>query len=304
MNIKSIIKKGEYLPIMYDRLFKKVFGDNNYLERLCALLSIILNVPVSYFKGNIKIVNNEKVLNHFNDKQEYLDVVIEVSENDRVKEKINIEINYSNKAIKRNLLYAFGSIGNTLKVVENYNNVPKYIQINFDNYNAVKKNPKPIKRCYIKDEEGNIVDECICIYYIDVAKCYELCYNEDIKEYCKNEQNIIRLAGLMKEKNRKKFKKIMELIDMEEEVKQSITKAVDEYSSEVENWYVYDNDREIRATRAAELEDATNNGLKQGIKQGKLEIAKNMLNENIPIDMIIKITKLSKEEIENIDNKS
>ena len=48
-------------------------------------------------------------------------------------------------------------------------------------------------------------------------------------------------------------------------------------------------------------------GFKEGAKKGaydkQVEIAKKMLNEKMPIDLIIKITNLSKEEIENIDIK-
>lgn len=47
------------------------------------------------------------------------------------------------------------------------------------------------------------------------------------------------------------------------------------------------------------LENATNNGIKQGI----IEVAKNMLNSNIDIDVIASVTNLTHEEIEVI-NKS
>lgn len=41
-------------------------------------------------------------------------------------------------------------------------------------------------------------------------------------------------------------------------------------------------------------------GMKQGMKQGKIEMAKNLIREGIDIDTIIKTSKLSKEEIEEI----
>ena len=41
-------------------------------------------------------------------------------------------------------------------------------------------------------------------------------------------------------------------------------------------------------------------GKEEGKKEKTIEIAKNMLNENINIELIMKITGLSKEEIENL----
>ena len=47
-------------------------------------------------------------------------------------------------------------------------------------------------------------------------------------------------------------------------------------------------------------------GLEQGVEQGhteeKLEIAKKMLNENIEIKLIEKVTGLTKEEIDKLRN--
>ena len=42
-------------------------------------------------------------------------------------------------------------------------------------------------------------------------------------------------------------------------------------------------------------------GKKEGKEEGKKEIAKSMLKEKMPIETIIKITKLSREEIEKIE---
>ncbi len=52
------------------------------------------------------------------------------------------------------------------------------------------------------------------------------------------------------------------------------------------------------------LEDAENRGIKKGIQQGrseaKLETAKKMLEEKASIEFIIKVTGLTKEEIEEL----
>ena len=51
------LSKGEVVPLMSDNLFKKVYGDAKYLERLNYLLSRILDKDV---KG-IEILNDELI---------------------------------------------------------------------------------------------------------------------------------------------------------------------------------------------------------------------------------------------------
>lgn len=62
-------------------------------------------------------------------------------------------------------------------------------------------------------------------------------------------------------------------------------------------------DELVRITRE---ENAIKRGLAKGIEQGierqTIETAKEMLKENLDINLISKITKLSKEEIMNIKN--
>jgi len=48
------------------------------------------------------------------------------------------------------------------------------------------------------------------------------------------------------------------------------------------------------------IEQGTKQGLEQGSRQEKIEIAKNMLNENMDIEIISKVTGLTKEEIETL----
>ena len=52
--------------------------------------------------------------------------------------------------------------------------------------------------------------------------------------------------------------------------------------------------------RVSAINHATRKGIEEGEKKNSIEIAKEMLKEKMPIEMIIKFTKLTKEEIEKI----
>ena len=52
--------------------------------------------------------------------------------------------------------------------------------------------------------------------------------------------------------------------------------------------------------RVSAINHATRKGKSEGKEEEKIEIAKEMLKEKMPLEMIIKFTKLTKEEIEKI----
>lgn len=58
----------------------------------------------------------------------------------------------------------------------------------------------------------------------------------------------------------------------------------------------------LRLTDEERIE-AEEKGLKEGEKKKAIEIARNMLEENIPFNTIIRMTGLSKEDIDKIDIK-
>ena len=52
--------------------------------------------------------------------------------------------------------------------------------------------------------------------------------------------------------------------------------------------------------RNSAIKEGREIGIKEGIKEGKKEVAKSLIKEKMPIEKIISITGLSKEEIEEL----
>ena len=86
---------------------------------------------------------------------------------------------------------------------------------------------------------------------------------------------------------------------MEDYVKESIKASMDE-----EVIGLYDKELHLEKLRLSELKEAREKGIEQGIEKGieqeKIEIAKELLNNNVSLDIIMKSTGLSKEEIEKL----
>lgn len=94
-----------------------------------------------------------------------------------------------------------------------------------------------------------------------------------------------------KNKNIKKAMEELEEMSEDEELRRV---------AELKEKYIRD---EINMRRGA-LEDGFNEGMQKGIKEGgklkQKEIAKNMIKNGIQINDIVKMTGLSKKEIENL----
>ena len=68
-----------------------------------------------------------------------------------------------------------------------------------------------------------------------------------------------------------------------------------------ENLLAIENAKRVHATLMQNAkEEGLEEGRAEGSKQEKIEIAKNMLKDNISIDIIAKYTNLTEEEIENL----
>ena len=100
-----------------------------------------------------------------------------------------------------------------------------------------------------------------------------------------------------------KAKEVLEEISQDEH---------ERYLAELREKYILDQnateaagyDKGLKVGHSEGLKEGLEKGHKQGIEQGKkennLSIAKKMLEEKIPLETIIKITNLSKGDVENL----
>ena len=71
------------------------------------------------------------------------------------------------------------------------------------------------------------------------------------------------------------------------------------YLAEMREKYILDQN----ATEAAGYDKGLKEGHKKGVEEGKKEIAKKMLEEKLDIELIEKITNISKEELKKMQEK-
>ena len=301
---------NNYVPLKYDLMAKKIFGNEKDIKPVKYLIKQILNINAK----EIKVLNNEIIDRPYLDKKYAVDLLVETED----KKVIGIEINtdVSNKLVSRNLRYMCRIMSEDLKPNEDYERLKQHIQINFD---LEGKHTKPIMRYKLRDEKtSEVLCEDMEIIRINVAYFYKICYNKDASE-------LEKFIGLFNEedKNRAKI-----LVKGSEDMEDIYEKIIENSEGIIGLYDKESHDREIRKAYMEEKEkEAVERGLEKGIKEGIKEglekgrqqgiergielgkkentelIVKKMLKEKIDIELISKVTNLSIDEIYEILNK-
>lgn len=298
-NIKNII------PMTYDKMFKGVLTSKEARGYLISLISNITGIKKENIRDNIVFKNNEQKINGISGKKKITDMVVEIDDN-----VINLEMNkeYYEGLIDRNNEYISKIRESIILEGGNYSDIPKVIQINFDNYNKYKNDKRVVIKFEMLDAEKGIKEGVnMESYHVILPNAKEKYYNE------KNEEELVKeLVIMMADRNEELEKLIKDNMELKKVGEKIVEISRDE---ELRGWY--DEEEHQRMVRNSLVSSAIKEGWNKGIKEGKEEghkkgmkkgikegikneknnVARKMLDENISLEIICKITGLKLEEV-------
>ena len=270
-----------------DYVFKRIFGYVGNEDITASLLSSILKTQIS----NLQLDSNpilEKDL--LDDKVGILDIKAKLDNNINC----NIEMQVvDRKNIEKRILYYWSKMYNkSISVGEDYGKLEKSIAILITDYEikSLKEIKKYITKWNIREEEYQkiILTDVMEIYIIELPKF------EKYKEKTDNKLNSWvsfienpEVVNMEENKEIVKAKKVLEEISQDEH---------ERYLAELRQKYIMDK----KAIEDAGYDKGLEIGIKEGIKKQTIVIAKKMKEQNVDIDIIIKTTGLTKEEIEEL----
>ena len=270
-----MIKK--YFKGKNDGMFKAVFCNPKNEDLLKALIEDGLKRKVKI----LKIFPPEIIKNNIYVKGKTLDVLVEADN-----EILNIEVNtnYYDGLHRRNASYIFSKYSEEAKIGDDYDKMRNFIQMNITS--GLNKE-EPLVSEYV------LADLKTKKKFIDNLTIYE--YNLDkIKELYSKTNEYKFLAALdCDEKELKKIcrgDKIMEKFEHE----------VNELNKDIEFTQFLTEEEDARKVHNTLMNNAKKEGIEIGITKRNYQIAKDMLNDNIDIETIIKYTGLTKEEINSL----
>lgn len=245
---------------------------------LKCLLESILKVKIE----DIEILNQERNSSNVKIKRKHLDAILKTNIG-----IIEIEVNSSDKSYvhPRNMSYLCDVYSHSVLVGKDYDEDKMFIQINLSY--GLKDNK--LQRIYkITDEDKHTYVKNFIIYEINMDMYKKIWYDKD-KEKIEDNKYII-------------------MLDLEKEDLLKLSnkdKVVSKYMADLEK---VNEDYEFREYMSVEednrkiMNSLKKEYIKEGLEQGKIEIAKSMLNKGIALKIISECTGLTIEEIERLNN--
>lgn len=291
MNTQNKIKK---LPLSSDVVFKSLFAKEKNKELLKSLLEAILKIKIK----NIIVKNPEIPRDLIDSKAGVLDIKAEID--DKIIIDIEMQARDENNIGERSAFYLVSTASNEIKKGEVYIDMKKTIAINILNFNYFERNSylniarmkfEPntdetyVDMGYSKEEE--IATSNLEMVFLEIPKFLHKKVKADNILY----QWLMLIAGKEEE------------LKMSKEIKKQIKEAmerIDEMNMDPEEWELYESRQKAIINYNSGIVAAEKKGREEGEKKNKIEIAKRMLKMDMSIEQIIKITELTKEEIENL----
>ena len=305
------LKEGEVVPLKYDFHFVRVFGNPENMDIIEYFISDYYNIPIEEVVGNIQIVSRDLPQESKREKSKQVDLLLRLGN-----KKINIEISNTTSTGRkeRDLVFLSRIHGGALEYRQSYKDVGFSWQIRL---NGVKCNDGKLVRTYYltsQDEDRKVFSDKFRIDDVDLEEAKHMVYNEDEKRvrWCKiltssSRGEIVKELGdkLMDEKSRKKLLENIdrnsrdeEVIDIYEMYSTAKMERDDEMYEALEK-----NTKEVTEKVTNEVTEKVTNEVTEKVKrEDAIETAKKMLLEGCKIDLISKITGLSKDEIVKLSN--
>lgn len=217
--------------------------------------------------------------------------------------KINVELNSSFDEVTRirNLNYYFSFCSQYTIEGDAYDIESDFIHISL-NYKASKNSPLIACYMFYDKENKKELDRRFRYYEINVEKFAKLWYDRDMKIV--REKPLLTMIGIKDPEELDKYSEKMAISSIKESVDKLKTLNSDKkfvYNITPEQDDILTKNTLKKIYKAEGLAEGKVEGLVEGENKAKMEMTINLLKNKYPIDEIIKITGLSKEEIKNID---
>ena len=278
--------------LCFDTAFKAVFTDE--VNILAKMIADITGIEYSLLKNNIKLTTNEIPISVKNEKAKRCDFLIKVSD----KNIISLEINssYYPGLLNKNLSYLFMAYATATKRREKYDDSMYAKQINLNCYE--ENLDKPLAKYLLQEvDDYQVYTKSLSIFDVNVVKCNDLYYNHNQEEI----PNYIRWGALIYCDD---FSKIPDIVKgiMTDEEREHIMDKMDKLTHDD----VFMTELEAREwdkwEENSKMDYAKNLGIAEGKQETTKELILSMLDNNLSLDMISKVTNKSIDEIKKIIN--
>ena len=279
-------EKKKFYTAKYDRVFKTIFCDEDNPSLLKELLERIFKKKIE----SIEFLRSELPVVSVVDRSKTVDVLVKVDN-----EYLHIELNcnYKNYLHTRNFIYFTNIYSRKTVRGKKYDFKTKFIHIDFT-YGLSKK-IEDVTHYYVMSNNGKKYIHNFEIIEYNMDKITDYWYNLDMEKV--KEYKYLIMLDLEKDD----LDKISNGDDFVEAYEDKVTDLNNQET--FRSFMSYEEDQELiqNTEKAMAYEEGTKNGVSQGIKQEKLEIAKNLLSlGTLSIEDISKATGLDTNTLQKL----
>ena len=282
--IKELQEKGEVFPASNDYIYKSIM--TNCLLFKADMTYRITDIPKDLILKTYYEKNTEFVISNALERGKRSDILFGIEGY-----IINYELNnrYSLETIIRNDDYLDKIKIDISNKNYTYENMPKAIQINLNNFNHLNK--KNVKEVFKSRDENGVVEN------VKWEK-YHLSFLQVYKKYKKG----LELSKLEKEMLILRLRKIDEIERIAEgDVElMEVANELKRLSLDINTVGLYDEAEENEKMMNSLKAEGEKDGIKKGANNEKKSIAKNLLKDGLPIPKVCEYTGLSKKQVVNL----
>ena len=282
------------ITLRNDYAFKRVFGTEENKDVLQDLLECILDIPPENIAG-LKLLDKEFHKDSISDKTGVLDVKLRLKNNTII--DIEIQNRWNSEFVQRTIFYWAKMYTENLKTSEVYTKLPKCITINIVgegfNLNSLMHSEYNVVEKHINDRLSDELE----IHFLNLAKVKEYQENIELDEKKKKLYNWLKFIETDDEEVRNMLAQESPIM-----AKANATINIMEMSPK-EKW-LYENRMKYEHDKASwkhvGYQEGIERGFANGVYQKSIETARIMKHEAFDLNIISKITGLSKEEIDKL----
>ena len=287
--------KDFVLPMTWDVMFQQMFISKEAMPLLEHIIAIFGNVDINDVKGKVRLLPNELKQTSAKDTRSKSDIIADYFKDEKNTDKSIVEMNSSKKMPWRNVFYVYKVAGGGISI-DNDKYVKKYdtILIDFNAFTNVENDL--VEMITMRYKNGRIYDDSTKIFEVNMAKAKDMSYNYANKQ---EEQVAIISRMFMTTSLLELDKESNELMGKKDTEK--LVSRAKELSSDGEYIRLFDKEENYKELiRNTELAEAREEGIEQGSREAKVDIAKNLIKAGLDNNKISEFTGLPIKKIESL----
>ena len=167
--------------------------------------------------------------------------------------------------------------------------------LDFNYGNEAEFGNSPVSRYAMRTKDGRELANLLNIIFIELPK------TRNLEESLETNSALENWAIFLKEADNPQKRDVINRLTKKEVGLMQAQKSLSSISADRDLWIAQYRQEIADRDRRSGLNAAINKGLAQGIEQGKYDIARQLLSDNVPVSQIAKWTGLSVSEIEGLD---